>query len=189
MQAKEGTHMSQSALGQKQITILLAVAAILLAAVIGFLIWQNSSESPSSSASPINTADPAAVTPPPGMGAQAPEVDFDPATAPAVPEGQTPLEYLTAYYEACAAKEYETAYGLLPVASQQYYGDAASFEQTLESYGISDFSVDEPVESDDTVTIVGWQVAQGMTVGYEWAFVKADDGTWRVKSRTMAGAQ
>jgi hypothetical protein len=188
MKAKEGTHMSQSALGQKQITILLAVAAILLAAVIGILIWQNSNSSPSTSAAPVST-DLAAVTPPAGMGAQVPEVDFDPATAPAVPEGQTPLEYLTGYYEACAAKDYETAYSLLPVASQQYYGDAASFEQTLEGYGISEFSVDEPLESGDTVSIVGWQVAQGMTFGYEWTFVKADDGTWRVKSRTMAGAQ
>lgn len=179
--------MSQSALGQKQITILLAAAAVLLAAVIGILVWQNSNSSPSASVAPVST-DPA-VQAPAGMGAQVPDVDFDPATAPAVPEGQTPLEYLTGYYEACATKEYETAYSLLPVASQQYYGDAASFEQTLEGYGISDFSVDEPVESGDTVSIVGWQVAQGMTFGYEWTFVKADDGTWRVKSRTMAGAQ
>ncbi|MDF1542020.1 MAG: hypothetical protein RQ731_03175 [Anaerosomatales bacterium] len=179
--------MSQSALGQKQVTLLLAVAAVLLAAVIGILVWQNSNSSPTASVAPVST-DPVAQAPT-GMGAQVPEVEFDPATAPAVPEGQTPLEYLTGYYEACAAKEYETAYGLLPVASQQYYGDAASFEQTLEGYGISDFSVDEPVEGGDTVSIVGWQVAQGMTFGYEWTFVKADDGTWRVKSRTMAGAQ
>jgi hypothetical protein len=124
------------------------------------------------------------------MGAQVPEVEFDPATAPAVPEDQTPLEYLTAYYEACASPRSTAPHtALLPVASQQYYGDAASFEQTLEGYGITDFSVDEPVESGDTVSIVGWQVAQGMTFGYEWTFVKIDDGTWRVKSRTMAGAQ
>ncbi|MBE0416354.1 MAG: hypothetical protein IBX63_01135 [Coriobacteriia bacterium] len=181
--------MSQSALGQKQITILLVVAAVLLVAIIGILIWQNSSSPSSSSSVPPVSTDSAAVTPPAGMGAQVPEVDFDPATAPAVPEGETPLEYLTGYYEACVAKEYEKAYGLLPVASQQYYGDAASFAQTLEGYGISEFSVDEPVESDGTVSIVGWQVAQGMTFGYEWTFVKADDGTWRVKSRTMAGAQ
>jgi cytochrome b subunit of formate dehydrogenase len=41
-EAKEGTHMSQSAFGQKQVTILLAVAAVLLAAVIGIIVWQNS---------------------------------------------------------------------------------------------------------------------------------------------------
>jgi len=181
--------MSQSAFGQKQVTILLAVAAVLLAAVIGIIVWQNSGSAASDTAAnpPV---DPSSVAQAPvGMGAQAPQVEFDPATAPAVPEGQTPLEYVTAYYEACASKEYGSAYGLLPVASQQYYGSPESFEQTLEGYGITDFSVDAPVESGDTVAIVGWQVAQGMTFGYEWTFVKIDDGTWRVKSRTMAGAQ
>lgn len=181
--------MSQSAFGQKQVTLLLAVAAVLLAVVIGVIVWQNSGSSPSSVSADM-TADPAPATQAPaGMGAQAPQVEFDPATAPAVPEDQTPLEYVTAYYEACASKEYNSAYGLLPVASQQYYGSPESFEQTLEGYGITDFSVDAPVESGDTVAIVGWQVAQGMTFGYEWTFVKGDDGVWRVKSRTMAGAQ
>ena len=181
--------MSESAFGQKQVTMLLAVAAVLLAAIIGVIIWQNSGSSSSSTVAPTSAPDTAAVTPPTGMGAQAPEVEFDPATAPAGPEGQAPLEYLTAYYEACASGDYEAAYGMLPVASQQYYGDVTSFEQTLQGYGITEFSVDEPVESGDTVSIVGWQVAQGMTFGYEWTFVKAEDGTWRVASRTMAGAQ
>lgn len=180
--------MSESALGQRQVTILLAVAAVLLAAVIGILIWQNADSSTTSTAT-MTTGDTPAVQTPTGTGAQVPEVEFDPATAPAVPEGQTPSEYLTAYYEACATKDYAAAYSMLPVASQQYYGDVTAFEQTLEGYGISEYSVDAPVESGDTVTVVGWQVAQGMTFGYEWAFVKADDGTWRVKSRTMAGAQ
>jgi len=180
--------MSESALGQKQVTILLAVAAVLLAAIIGILIWQNSSSSSPSSAAQAPSGTPTAQQPT-GMGAQAPEVEFDPATAPAVPEGQTPAEYLTAYYEACANGDYQTAFDMLPVASQQYYGDVAAFEQTLKSYGITEYSVDEPTESGDTVSVVGWQVAQGMTFGYEWTFVKADDGTWRVKSRTMAGAQ
>lgn len=181
--------MSQSALGQKQITILLAVAAVLLVAIIGILVWQNSTSPTPGASVEAQLSDSAALEPPPGMGAQVPDVEFDPATAPAVPEGQTPYEYLNSYYEACAAKEYDTAYSLLPVASQQYYGDAASFAQTLESYGISEFSVDQPVESGDTIAVVGWQVAQGMTFGYEWTFVKADDDTWRVKSRTMVGAQ
>jgi len=181
--------MSESAFGQKQVTILLAVVAVLLAAVIGIIIWQNSNSSSSENVVLTTTAGDAPATPPAGMGAQAPDVEFDPATAPAVPEGQAPVEYLTAYYEACASGDYEAAYGMLPVASQQYYGDVASFGQTLQSYGITEFSVDEPVESGDTVSIVGWQVAQGMTFGYEWTFVKAEDDTWRVASRTMAGAQ
>lgn len=181
--------MPQSALGQKQITLLLVVAAVLLAAIIGVLVWQNSGSSPTPAVAPVSSGDAGAAQPPAGMGAQVPTVEFDPATAPAVPDDQTPYEYLTAYYEACAARDYDSAFGMLPVASQRYYGDADAFAQTLDSYGITEYSVEQPVESGDTVTVVGWQVAQGMTFGYEWAFVKADDGVWRVKSRTMAGAQ
>lgn len=179
--------MSESAVGNKQVTILIAIAVVLVAAVVGIIVWQNSQASRTAVA-PVQTSG-MPVQQPAAMGGQAPEVEFDPATAPAVPQGQTPLEYLQSYYKACEANDYATAFKMLPVASQKYYVDAAGFEETLRNYGISEFSVDEPVENGDTVSIIGWQVAQGMTFGYEWTFVKADDGTWRVKSRTMAGAQ
>ena len=180
--------MSQSAFGQKQVTLLLVVAALLLAAVVGVLVWQNSN-SPSTPVADPSTppAGMGEAQPPAGMGgAQVPQVEFDPATAPVVPEGQTPAEYVTAYYEACANKEYDTAYGLLPVASQQYYGDAAAFEQTLESYGVTEYAVGEAVDSGDTVSVIGGQEAQGMMVNYDWLFVKGDDGTLYLQSRTMA---
>ncbi len=156
-------------------------AAVLLAAIVGVLVWQNTN-------SPEIPAVGSATEPAGGSmgGAQAPAVEFDPATAPAVAEGQTPAEYVTAYYEACAAKDYGTAYGLLPVASQQYHGDAASFAATLESYGVTAYSVGDAVESGDTVSVIGGQEAQGMMVNYEWLFVQADDGTLRLMSRTMA---
>lgn len=180
--------MSESAIGQKQIPILLGVVAVLLAAVIGIIVWQNSKPA-GNAVAPVPAASDMMAQQPAGMGAQAPEVEFDPATAPAVPEGQTPLQYLNAYYQACSASDYTTAFDMLPIASQKYYGDVSGFEQTLKGYGITGFKVDAPVESGDTVSIIGWQEAQGMTFGYEWTFVKAEDGTWRVKSRTMAGAQ
>ncbi len=182
--------MSQSALGQKQVTLLLVAAAVLLAAIVGVLVWQNTNapEVPAvGSATEPAGGSMGGAAPPANMGsAQAPAVEFDLATAPAVAEGQTPAEYVTAYYEACAAKDYGAAYELLPVASQQYYGDAASFEATLESYGVTDYSVGDAVESGDSVSVVGGQEAQGMMVSYEWLFVQADDGTLRLKSRTMA---
>ncbi len=183
--------MSQPAFGQKQVMLLLVVVAVLLAAIVGVLVFQNMN-SPAIPSAEGTVPPPTGAQPPagmPGAGAQAPAVEFDPATAPAVPEGQTPSDYVTAYYEACAAKEYDTAFGLLPVASQQYYGDASAFAATLESYGVTEFRVDAPVENGDTVSVVGWQEAQGMSFGYEWTFVKADDGTMRVKARTMAGTQ
>ncbi|MDY0088033.1 MAG: hypothetical protein RBS78_05755, partial [Coriobacteriia bacterium] len=157
--------MSESATGNRQVTILIAIAAVLLAAVVGIIVWQNSKGS-SNPAAPAQTSG-MPTQQPTATGAQAPEVEFDPATAPAVPEDQTPLEYLQAYYKACAANDYATAFKMLPVASQKYYGDVSGFEQTLRGYGITEFSVDEPVENGDTVSIIGWQVAQGMTFGYE----------------------
>ncbi|MCL4554199.1 MAG: hypothetical protein M1565_03570 [Actinobacteria bacterium] len=63
---------------------------------------------------------------PPGMN-QAPEVEFDPTTAPVVPDGQTPEEYVREYLELCSAGEFEQAYTMLPIATQLRYGTAASF--------------------------------------------------------------
>lgn len=194
--------MSQPALGQKQITIALAAVIVLLAVLIGVLVWQNSRASLAESAAFVPTDPTAAVTGmpsgsspgvsqgmPSGMGSQSSAAAFDPATAPVVPSGMTPSEYVTSYYEACAAKEYERAFTLLPVSTQTTYGDATTFANTLEGYGISGFSVDPPVETADTYSVIGWQVAQGMSFGYEWVFVKGDSGEWLLKSRIMAGSQ
>ncbi|HET6498248.1 MAG TPA: hypothetical protein VFH17_04270 [Coriobacteriia bacterium] len=171
---------------QRHTTVSLAIVAGVLAVTAGVLVWRGL-DAPGASTSASAAGEQPAVQQPAGSGGQAPPIQFDVATAPAVPDGQTPLGYLTAYYEACAAGAYETAFSMLPIASQRYYGDAATFEETLRGYGIDGYSVDEPVETADTVSVVGWQTAQGMRFGYEWTFVKADDGTWRVKSRTMAG--
>lgn len=52
---------------------------------------------------------------------------------------------------------------MLPIATQQYYGDAAIFASTQE--------------------------AQGMSFPYTWTFVKNDAGSWVVKSREMGSIQ
>lgn len=183
--------MSQPAIGQKQTTVLLLVMVALLAAIVAVLVWQNSrpaTPAPISSAMPADTGLTAGM-PPANMGTPSAPAEFDPATAPVVPAGVTPEEYVLDYYESCAAKDYEKAFTLLPAATQQNYGTAASFEQTLEGYGIAGFSVDPPVEGDGTVSVVGYQEAQGMTFAYEWKFVEGDDGQWLVASRTMAGTK
>ncbi len=180
-----------SVLGQKQLTSILAVAAVALVATVAVLVWQNSragtAAEPTVSSPMLSATDPAAI--PPGMPAQAPSADFDPSTAPVVPADMTPLEYVTAYYEACANKEYERAFTMLPVATQQNYGAVDAFEQTLEGYRITDYSVDDPVEVDGGVSVVGWQVARGASIGYEWKFVEGDDGSLLVHSRVRAGSK
>lgn len=180
--------MPHSALGQKPIALLLALAALLLAAIIGVLVWQGSgSGSAQKAGGSIEAGMTDGAQPPAGMGgAEVPQVEFDPATAPVVPEGQSAADYVRAYYEACAAKDYATAFDLLPVASQQYYGDVAAFEETLEAYGVTDYEIGQEVDTGDTVSVVGGQAAQGMWFNYEWLFVKGEDGTLHLKSRTMA---
>lgn len=183
--------MSDSAQSQRQIVALLVVAAVLAAAIIGVLLWQNfSSGVPAPTGTQTQT--PAAPAAPGGMppaSNQVPSVDFDPATAPTVPADQTPEQYVTAYYELCGKGDYETAYTMLPVATQQYYGDAVKFKSTLESYGLGAFEVSPQAEKGDEVTVVGTQEAQGMSFPYTWTFVKGEDGSWVIKSRQMGSAQ
>ncbi|MRR13485.1 hypothetical protein EG835_13770, partial [bacterium] len=157
---------------QKQIVIGLVAVAVLLAAIVGVLIWQNNKTavpSPTGNATNNPTTNP---TSNPGTATPAPAADFDPATAPKVPAGQTPEEYVKAYYQACQDKKYDVAFPMLPTATQAYYGDEAGFKSTLEGYGVSSFSVQPQKEAGDAITVVGAQSAQGMEFPYTWKFVK-----------------
>ena len=113
--------------------------------------------------------------------------EFDPATAPAVPTEQTPEEYVNEYYQLSQDGEFDTAYLMLPTATQAYYGDSSGFASTLQGYGITGFTVEPQAEEGDAITVVGVQDAQGMQFAYTWTFVKGDDGSWLVQSREMAG--
>ncbi len=173
----------------KQVTILLAVVAVLLAAIIGLLVWQNTrlpDPDPSAVAAQQGAVtDPAANPSPatPAVGG-----DFDPATAPAVPAEQTPEQYVNAYYEACQAGDYEAAFVMLPTATQTYYGDSAGFASTLQGYGVTGFAVQPQVEVDaETITVVGAQDAQGMSFPYTWTFKLGENGSWLCASRDMGG--
>lgn len=174
---------------QKQIVMGLVAVAVLLAAIVGVLIWQNSKTSV-----PSPTTTDTGVTPPAGMpgtptsGTVAPAAEFDPATAPKVAAGQTPEEYVKAYYQACQDKKYADAFKMLPTATQAYYGDAAGFQSTLEGYGVTAFSVQPQKDANGAITVVGAQTAQGMEFPYTWKFVKGEGDTWLCESRTM-GAQ
>lgn len=178
---------------QNKIVYALVAVAVILAGVVGYMVWGGSSEVPAPTATAENT-NPTNTTPstngtstgmpPANTGSQ---TAFDPASAPKVPADETPEEYVRRYYQSCADGDFATAYTMLPVATQQYYGDAAAFQQTLEGYEISGFEVSPQVESGDQVTVVGTQSAQGMPFPYTWTFVKGEDGSWLCKSREMGG--
>lgn len=180
--------MSDSAQSQRQIVALLVVAAVLAAAIIGFLLWKNfSSGATAPNSAQVQT--PAASSGMPPAASQVPDVEFDPATAPVVPAGQTPEQYVTAYYELCGKGDYEKAFTMLPIATQRYYGNSEKFKSTLEGYGLGAFKVSPQKQQGDEITVVGTQEAQGMSFPYTWTFVKRDDGSWVIKSRQMGSAQ
>lgn len=187
---------------QKQVIILLVAIVVLLAAVVGALVWRNStalppvSQSPAVSPDPNSNADPGTGGAPAGgtgttgmppITGASPEA-FDPATAPKVPADQTPEEYVKAYYGLCEKGDYTAAFPMLPAATQQYYGDEAKFKGTLESYGITGFEVSAQQTAGDKITVVGTQQTPQMAVSYTWSFVKGADGGWLVEARQMGGS-
>lgn len=173
----------------KQVTILLAVVAALLAAIIGLLVWQNT-RLPEPDLNAVSNQQQTAADPAGSSSAVAAAgTDFDPATAPVVPGDQTPEQYVTAYYETCQSGDYDSAFVMLPTATQSYYGDSTGFATTLQGYGVTGFAVQPQTEVDaDTITVVGAQDAQGMSFPYTWTFVMGDDGSWLCAGREM-GAQ
>lgn len=181
--------MSESTKTMQQLTILGIVAAVLLVAIIGIFVYRSMAPTEPQPAEPVAQG---TQTPPQGQmppsADQAPQVEFDPATAPVVPDGQTPEEYVTEYLELCSAGEFEQAFTMLPIATQTRYGTAASFAETLRSYNISGFEVSPQQESGDQITVVGTQQAQGITFPHTWTFVPGEDGSWLVKSRQMGSA-
>lgn len=177
---------------QQTIVIGLVVIAVLLAGIVGVLVWQQSKAT--SIPQPVaQTTDPAnggtAAQPPAGMGQSntgAASADFDPKTAPKVPAGTEPEAYVKQYYELCSKKEYDKAFKMLPTGTQAYYGTPDQFKSTLEGYGITGFEVKAGASTDKEVKVIGVQKAQGMDFAYTWTIVK-DGSDWLVKSREMGG--
>lgn len=175
------------------VVIGLAVVAVLLAAIAGILVWQQSqaAQLPTPVASPGNSmGDVAGATSgaPAGMGGAATgaPVEFDEKTATKVPEGTDPVAYVEEYHKAVAAGDYEAAYKMLPLDKQQSYGDAKAYAEQVKAYGITSYEMGEPTEDGDTITVAATQVTPQMPITYTWTLKKVGD-TWFVASRTMGG--
>lgn len=162
----------------RMIIILLGLIVLLLAAIVAYFVFANGN----SNSAATNT-DTGAVTPPAGMGAA--PVEFDPATATRVADGETPEQHVTAYFEAVLAKNYAEAYNRLP-ADKKAAQDEASFGQQLESYGVAGYTIDSVVEEGEQAEITATASMSGGEFQYLWTFVK-DGDSWLVKSRTLPG--
>jgi len=182
--------------GQQTIVIALAVIAVLLAAIVGVLIYQQSQNAKlaasgiaaTTASTPAGTTGSADSQVPAGMGSAATATSpFDAKTATKVPAGMTPVQLVKAYNEDVIAGKYGVAYKLLPIDKQKSYGDATAYETQVKAYGITSYNMGTPVETADSVSVAAEQVTPQMPITYTWEFKKVG-GQWYVASRTMGGS-
>jgi len=176
---------------QQYIVIALVVVAVLLAAVVGLMLFRPATTVPEPTATaptqtaPAGSAMPGAGGAAPAAGSNEP-VEFDTKTATKVPSGMTPEELLKAYNEAVIAGKFEEAYKMLPLDKQKSYGDAAAYAQQVAAYGITSYETGKPKTEGDTMSIVGTQVTPQMPIAYTWVFKEVGD-QWYVAAREMGG--
>ena len=172
---------------QQTIVIALVVIAVLLAAIVGVVIWQQSNAAQLPSPASIGSTSPApgtsATTPAPSTAAAGP---FDAKTATKVPAGMTPEVLVKTYNEDIIAGKFDAAYALLPLDKQQSYGSAKAYADQVKAYGITSYDMGKPVASADKVEIAATQVTPQMPITYTWSFKKVG-GQWFVASRNMGG--
>ena len=183
--------MSEQTQNTNTMVIALAVIAVLLAAIVGVIIWQQSSAIPPVTATTTpapTTGAPAGMGGTTATGSNAEPTEFDTKTATKVPEGMSPEDMLRAYHEDIIAGKFAEAYAMLPLDKQKSYGDATAYEQQVAAYGITSYELGDQKEDGDTVTIAATQVTPQMPISYDWTF-KQVDGQWYVVSRTMGGGQ
>jgi len=161
------------------IVIALVVVAVLLAALVGVLVYQQSQAAPAAGQAPAGMGGAAGAT-----GAEA--GPFDAKTATKVPAGTTPEAFLKAYHAAVVAGKYDEAYKMLPLDKQKSYGDANSYASQVKGYGITGYKLSKVTESGDSASAVGLMENPAMPITYTWKFKKVGD-TWYVESRTMGG--
>lgn len=177
---------------QQTIVIGLAVIAVLLAAIVGVLIYQTAQAAklpePTVTAPTTPPAtDPAATTPgqmPPATDANATPVD--PKTATKLPAGTEPEAWVTAYYEACDKGDFKAAYDHLP-ADKKAGQTPDGLKEQLNGYGIKGFKIVSATAKGSEATVIADQITgQYGTFTNTWTFEKKD-GVWIVKSKAVTG--
>lgn len=172
---------------QKPLIIGLAVVIILLAAIVGVLIFQGSGPSNTDTAAQTATtnADTSASTA--MQQAMSKAADFDEKTATKLKDGMTPEKWVKAYYDACDKKDWEAAWEHLPAAKK----DATTAEalgQQLSDYGITGYKIDGSTKNSDgdvEVTVTQSTSSYGDFTSV-WTF-QPSGNTYLVKGKAVAG--
>jgi hypothetical protein len=173
---------------QQVIVYALIAIAVLLAVIVGFMVYNNSHGVPAPSvSSTVAPSDTAAANIAAEMPDQPTPVAFDPKTATKLPAGMTPEQALKAYNDDIMSKKFPQAYDLLPLAQKKSYGDADSYGSTVSQYGITGYKLGAPQTAGNDVSIVSEQDTAQMNITYTWTYTKVGKD-WYVKSRDMGGA-
>jgi hypothetical protein len=176
-----------SAVRSKTVPMLLGVVAVLLLAIVLLLVLGNKADTATTDTTGTTGTTSTGAVAQPGMGSST-AAEFDPATATKVPEGVTPEEYVSQYYQAIIDKEYEKAFVMQPATSQAG-NNAADFAATQTGYGMVSFKIESATEEGDTAIVSASQDlgANGMWAA-QWTFVQYEGG-WVVQSRAVGMAQ
>jgi hypothetical protein len=174
---------------QQTIVYMLGAIAVLLIAIIIYLVffWGPQSKSASVGGNASTAAsDQAAQNIASQMPPAAQNVQFDPKTATKLPAGMTPDVALKTYMEDITHSQFAGAYALLPLAQKQSYVSADQYASTVKGYGITGYRLGKSQQSGSDVQIVSEQDTPAMNITYTWVYTKVGND-WYVKSRTMGG--
>lgn len=187
--------MSEETQNPTQMLVIgLAVIAVLLAAIVGVLIYKQSTALPPVSA-PGSVSDPAAAG---GAGAAggatgatggqtAPDAaPVDPKSATKVPEGTEPADFVASYYAACDKGDWAAAFDLLP-ASKKAGNSPDALKEQVTGYGVKSATVTGSTEQGDKLLVTAEQVTASYgTFVNTWTF-EQKDGTWFVADKAVTG--
>lgn len=172
---------------QQTLAIGLGVIAVLLAVIVGLIVYFQGQRTaiPEPTGQAGTAPAPAGQQAPAGMGQQA-AAAFDPKTATKVPKGVEPEEFVKGYYEACEKGDWTAAFNALPAAKKAGNSPEALKEQVT-GYGIKSYKITSAkVEGDKATVTVDQVTGQYGTFENTWTFVKKD-GVWLVESKAVTG--
>lgn len=156
----------------------IAIKLALIAVALIVAVWvAGCSKNDTTSAPPVQTPQ----TPP----AQVKPDKVGPATV--IPKDKTPEQYVTEYYNAYKAKDFDKCYEMLP-AINKAKEDKANFKSVRESMPITDFTVKTKTSTKDEVLVEASYPVSGQTWVIAWTFKNSKDG-WIAEGYTAGMGQ
>jgi hypothetical protein len=176
----------------KMMIAMLGVVAVLLAVIAGILIFKSPTAAvvaadPAAAASGANAGSTGAAA---GAGSSATGMQSttpvtDPAKATKVPAGTEPKAYVEKYFKAIMAKDYKSAYNMLP-ADKKAAQTADAYAQTLTGYGFTGFTMGDTTPAGDKMTVTATAKTGSGDFPYTFTFQKYNGG-WVLMSRVLSG--